>query len=1099
MDFTQRWTHVLTAAATIGLLGSACGSGDDFSNPGPADAGAVADAGDGAVGVDASLPDATGIDAGPTDLGPAPATEVTVSGQAVKLGAYLAGSADVIEGASILTYGITPAKTAVTDATGQYALTLPANGQVLLFANKAGYFQTYAELSTTSQNISDQRIYLAETSWVTALAAYHSVDLNQPFACHGAPAGALNPDLQCIYAIVVGRLVDDGTPGGGTVRPVSGIAAADFALTYGGQNWYKKGPYFMNADGTPSNSAASVVTQNQGAYTGGLFAIFVEIPMVDGAGSRDLQVSVTHPAAGGQPERRFGPRGVKVFRPYGVSWATLSETGAPPPPPPSSVDFDTQIYPLFLPVNQGGFGCQGCHTNQGGAVPAAGMSLVGGPEAAYAELDPAKHPSRVNISSPDESYLLKRPLYEADGVQDHPIFAFASPQDPAYQLIRTWIAEGGVRNQIAYGVSYYREVRPLLAAPATEGGTGCYACHVSGRTENTAPGGFFMGGTAGQLLYAMTGRPATYVGGTNEKYRVNTAQPAQSLVLVKSLAGNPTPHPVKIFGDATDTRYQRLYQWIAAGATDDRASPDEVTGGAFVPQAGYELHGLGTMIRNPTTQETSVIVEFSGLKPNQAYPVHVHAASCADNVGGGHYKIDPTVADTVEANEIWASVTTNANGEATGTNLVAHLARGDARSLVIHDGTLAGNPKMACADLAPEADVLAEGQFLPLTAGAELDIYGSATLRRWIGGTEAVVSVGGAGLTPNTTYPVHVHAARCADGEGGGHYKLDPSVADALKDNEIWPTVSVGATGRGFGEAWVPHAARSTAWSIVIHDPVSKAKLSCADLRVSTMGYDQRKSARDLFNCGLFKPIAQGTTVRGAASLARHVDGKTTVRVEVSGLSPNTTYPAHVHDGRCAAVGGHYLIDPTAAPGAANEIWPTVSTNAQGVGLGTATVDHYAWPSAGSVVVHDPATNARLACADLFPGGDVTAEGAFIELTAGAGSGIAGTATLRRRSSMGTDVTVSLTGLSPNTTYPAHVHALPCAENEAGGHYFIDPAAPAGAANEIWPIVSSDANGVGSGKAYVSHVARPDAASIVVHDPVTKAKLVCVDLRWPTP
>jgi hypothetical protein len=87
------------------------------------------------------------------------------------------------------------------------------------------------------------------------------------------------------------------------------------------------------------------------------------------------------------------------------------------------------------------------------------------------------------------------------------------------------------------------------------------------------------------------------------------------------------------------------------------------------------------------------------------------------------------------------------------------------------------------------------------------------------------------GLEANTTYPAHVHNAPCsATPPGGSHYQHQVGgPVDAV--NEIWPIVTTGSAGRGFGSAWHTHRARPDAMSIVIHyPPDTSIRLACADL-----------------------------------------------------------------------------------------------------------------------------------------------------------------------------------------------------------------------------------------------------------------------------
>jgi hypothetical protein len=299
-------------------------------------------------------------------------------------------------------------------------------------------------------------------------------------------------------------------------------------------------------------------------YRGGLFALFAEVPQTSGPQAIDLSISISHVDTAGT--HLFGPTALKAFR-IGVSWVEVKETGAPPPPPPSNVDFDTQVYPLLLPLSQGGYGCQGCHTSMGGAAPSAGMDLgpVGGPATAYASLNPAMHPNRVNLANPPASLILVNPLYNAMG-SAHPIFAFTSVNDPGYQTILKWIQEGATRNPPMPSQQVtFAQVQSLLVGTATSAGAGCAntLCHGA---ATPPPGAFSMLGTAQQLYLALTSSPAIDQS-TGQLTRIDKTQGAadKSLLLLKPLEGSPLIHPVKIFASSTDPRYQLLYKWIAGG------------------------------------------------------------------------------------------------------------------------------------------------------------------------------------------------------------------------------------------------------------------------------------------------------------------------------------------------------------------------------------------------------------------------------------------------------------------------------------------------------------------------------------------------------
>jgi len=126
-------------------------------------------------------------------------------------------------------------------------------------------------------------------------------------------------------------------------------------------------------------------------------------------------------------------------------------------------------------------------------------------------------------------------------------------------------------------------------------------------------------------------------------------------------------------------------------------------------------------------------------------------------------------------------------------------------------------------------------------------------------------------------------------------------------------------------------------------------------------------------------------------------------------------------------------------------------------------------------------------------GETLVTQGEFAAFATSNDPAFTGRATMVRTADGRTIVTVSVRGLAPDTTYGSHVHAFPCAENFAGGHYKHDLTGPASPPNEIWPTFTTNSGGIGNGKATASWVARPDARSVVIHAP-GGAKIACADL-----
>lgn len=116
----------------------------------------------------------------------------------------------------------------------------------------------------------------------------------------------------------------------------------------------------------------------------------------------------------------------------------------------------------------------------------------------------------------------------------------------------------------------------------------------------------------------------------------------------------------------------------------------------------------------------------------------------------------------------------------------------------------------------------------------------------------------------------------------------------------------------------------------------------------------------------------------GTAEVTADDDG-TTVTLSLSGLGPETEYPAHVHDGACDADppgGRHWLADPDAEGGGVpNHIHTYVVTDGEGAGEMTLESDLAADDRAMSIVVHAGGSNEQLqrAGADRILCGDLAA------------------------------------------------------------------------------------------------------------------------------
>ena len=133
----------------------------------------------------------------------------------------------------------------------------------------------------------------------------------------------------------------------------------------------------------------------------------------------------------------------------------------------------------------------------------------------------------------------------------------------------------------------------------------------------------------------------------------------------------------------------------------------------------------------------------------------------------------------------------------------------------------------------------------------------------------------------------------------------------------------------------------------------------------------------------------------------------------------------------------------------------------------------------------------------MVTGNHVT-KGSVVTTAAGAERNytVTGDASMVRTPKNKTMVNLDVAGLHANEKYPSHVHNLPCEEKGGGGHYQHKKGGNVDAANEIWLTFTTNNSGAGSQEARHTHLARPDAQSIVIHDSTSdKARIACLNLK----
>lgn len=383
------------------------------------------------------------------------------------------------------------------------------------------------------------------------------------------------------------------------------------------------------------------------------------------------------------------------------------------------------------------------------------------------------------------------------------------------------------------------------------------------------------------------------------------------------------------------------------------------------------------------------------------------------------------------------------------------------------------------------------GNFSLTAAGTEINqgayegFWGSAQLA--IRQTDSEVEVYVTGLTPNTSYMSHIHNKPCAEG-GGAHYLQDKSLAD-VPENGLWPTVKVDEKGVGQGFASNNFIVTADARSVVIHEPnATKTRIACVDL-IATTAYS-----------GAFNRTEAGASlyqaIEGQAWVSGHSSGWSQAEVYATGLLANNQYKAHVHDANCASGGGpHYKQDPTMADVRENGLWPFVNVNELGYGTGWASIGSLVrFEQTNSLVIHELGQSTRIACADLTNHLLAFRSGA-VKPTKNGSEGISGRATLSISEDGMTRVSIYASGLAPETAHKVHVHHASC-ETGGGGHYLQDVAGLDIKSNGLWPSITTDVNGAGKATVTQNFVVRPDARSLVIHNPDDSSiRIACVDLN----
>ena len=326
-------------------------------------------------------------DAGPVDIGP---TFLSVTGTVVD---FATGEPIAID-PGITTTGLSPEPQATLDGADFTLTDVLENSTFHVIATAPDHVTTVAAAVT-----------IAEED-VSGVVAYV---VSEEFLAAAAGAFGVEPGTD---GIVIARAVDDAG------EPVAGVPADAFELA---QENPIAGPFFLDAEMQPD--AGLEETSASGwvvffAVQPGLFAVTAK---ADSGYLMDMPTSPIEESSATVAQLVVTEGEIEV---------------------PANLDFATDVINVFQTR-----GCADCHSGNGEGKDLAGLQLDGGLNKVYNELmEEASNPGmRVNLTTAADSLILRMPSAE-DPPDGHPTVVFASPNDPDYVTLLTWIREGAQRD-----------------------------------------------------------------------------------------------------------------------------------------------------------------------------------------------------------------------------------------------------------------------------------------------------------------------------------------------------------------------------------------------------------------------------------------------------------------------------------------------------------------------------------------------------------------------------------------------------------------------------------------------------------------------------
>lgn len=302
--------------------------------------------------------------------------------------------------AMLATDGLDPPQMATTATDGGFSIEVSVGAKLFVLATKTGYRPTRSEAITVADASLMRDVYMTATQDVTN--QYTGVGATPTVGTAFLAAELRRTNNQPVDGIPLTniQLLD------AVNQPVAGV----------------KGPYVFNASGALDTTVTMAT-----AYQGRSRIAYLDVP----PGTHRLVVAYTM-------NNTTQTDTTSVTAVADGTTLALSGGGMGGGPAITDPSFATHIYPKLQRAAAGGLGCANCHTLTG---PAAVLKYDDPAATVLANI--MARPGVINATTPADSLLLKRPLYEQPPApQDHPNATFIDINDADYKLFLLWIMNG---------------------------------------------------------------------------------------------------------------------------------------------------------------------------------------------------------------------------------------------------------------------------------------------------------------------------------------------------------------------------------------------------------------------------------------------------------------------------------------------------------------------------------------------------------------------------------------------------------------------------------------------------------------------------------